>query len=82
MSGSGTEYLRKITFSCPVCLNSVSDKVWVGEPGDFDRVVMNCPVCGAAMLRIDSRNDEVRFSAFLDMRKWISERIGEQRGCR
>lgn len=78
MNGSGTEYLRRIKFSCPVCLNSVTEKVWAADRDDLDQVIMNCPVCGSPTLRIDSPDDDIQFFAYLDMRKAIQERIDEQ----
>ena len=78
MNGSGTEYLRRINFSCPVCLNSVTEKIWLADPQDLERVTMNCPVCGSPTLRIDSPDDDIRFISYLDMRKEINERIDEQ----
>jgi C4-type Zn-finger protein len=39
---------------------------------------MNCPVCGSPTLRIDSPDDDIKFFAYLDMRKSIGERIDEQ----
>jgi len=78
VNGSGTEYLRRIKFSCPVCLNSVTEKVWVNDIADLKLAILNCPVCGSPTLRIDSPDDDVQFFAYLDMRKSIQERIGEQ----
>ena len=78
MSEPRTEYLRKIKFSCPVCLNSVMDNVWVHDPKDLTRLRLTCPVCGAATLRIDSPYDDIKFFAYLDMRRSINERIDEQ----
>ena len=78
MNGSGTEYLRRIKFSCLVCLNSITDKVWVNDIADLKLAILNCPVCGSPTLRIDSPDDDIKFFAYLDMRKSIGERIGEQ----
>jgi len=78
VSGSGTEYLRRIKFSCPVCLNSVTEKVWVNDIADLKLAILNCPVCGSPTMRIDSPDDDIKFFAYLDMRKAINERIDEQ----
>ena len=78
MSETGTEYLRRIKFSCPVCLNSVTEKVWVEDKRDLKQAVLNCPVCGSPTLRIDSPDDDIQFFAYLDMRRTIIERINEQ----
>ena len=78
MSGPGTEYLRRIKFSCPVCLNSVTEKVWVTDIADLKQAVLNCPVCGSPTMRIDSPDDDIQFFAYLDMRKAIQERMAEQ----
>jgi len=78
VSGSGTEYLRRIKFSCPVCLNSVTEKVWVTDMADLKGAVLNCPVCGSPTMRIDSPDDDIQFFAYLDMRRSIQERMAEQ----
>ena len=78
MSEPGTEYLRRIKFSCPVCLNSVTEKVWVTDVADLKLAVLNCPVCGSPTMRIDSPDDDIQFFAYLDMRKAIQERMAEQ----
>ena len=75
---NGTEYLRRIKFSCPVCLNSVTEKVWVNDIADLKLARRNCPVCGSPTMRIDSPDDDIKFFAYLDMRKAINERIDEQ----
>ncbi|ABN07628.1 hypothetical protein Mlab_1463 [Methanocorpusculum labreanum Z] len=77
MSKPGTEYLRRIKFSCPVCLNSVTEKVWVEDTSDLKQAIVNCPVCGSPTLRIDSPDDDIQFFAYLDMRRTIIERINE-----
>ncbi len=78
MSGKGTEFLRRIKFSCPVCLNSVIEKSWVEDKNDLKLAILNCPVCGSPTLRIDSPDDDIQFFSFLDMRRTINERINEQ----
>jgi len=78
VSEPGTEYLRRIKFSCPVCLNSVTEKVWVEDKRDLKQAVQNCPVCGSPTLRIDSPDDDIQFFAYLDMRRTIHERMAEQ----
>ena len=78
MNGSGTEYLRRIKFSCPVCLNSVTEKVWVNDIADLKLAILNCPVCGSPTMRIDSPDDDIQFFAYLDMRRSIQERMAEQ----
>jgi len=78
VSEPGTEYLRRIKFSCPVCLNSVTEKVWVEDKRDLKQAVLNCPVCGSPTLRIDSPDDDIQFFAYLDMRRTIQERMAEQ----
>ena len=78
MSEPGTEYLRRIKFSCPVCLNSITEKVWVNDIADLKLAILNCPVCGSPTMRIDSPDDDIQFFAYLDMRRTIQERINEQ----
>jgi len=78
VSETGTEYLRRIKFSCPVCLNSVTEKVWVEDTRDLKQAVVNCPVCGSPTLRIDSPDDDIQFFAYMDMRRTIQERMAEQ----
>ncbi|MPL99507.1 hypothetical protein SDC9_45725 [bioreactor metagenome] len=78
MSEPGTEYLRRIKFSCPVCLNSITEKVWVNDTRDLKLATLNCPVCGSPTMRIDSPDDDIQFFAYLDMRRSISERMTEQ----
>ena len=78
MNGPGTEYLRRIKFSCPVCLNSVTEKVWVADRDDLKLAILNCPVCGSPTMRIDSPDDDIQFFAYLDMRRSIQERMAEQ----
>ena len=78
MSEPGTEYLRRIKFSCPVCLNSVTEKVWVADRDDLKLAILNCPVCGSPTMRIDSPDDDIQFFAYLDMRRSIQERMADQ----
>ncbi|MEA5037425.1 hypothetical protein SDC9_20307 [bioreactor metagenome] len=78
MNGPGTEYLRRIKFSCPVCLNSVTEKVWVADRDDLKLAILNCPVCGSPTMRIDSPDDDIQFFAYLDMRRSIQERMADQ----
>ena len=78
MNGSGTEYLRRIKFSCPVCLNSITEKVWVTDRDDLKLAILNCPVCGSPTMRIDSPDDDIQFFAYLDMRRSIQERMADQ----
>ncbi|HJJ43488.1 MAG TPA: hypothetical protein O0X66_01355 [Methanocorpusculum sp.] len=78
MSNNGTEYLRRIKFSCPICLNSIVEKAWVEDKNDLKQVILNCPVCGSPTLRIDSPDDDIQFFSYFDMRKTINERIQDQ----
>jgi Zn finger protein HypA/HybF involved in hydrogenase expression len=55
---SGTEYRRTVTFACPYCFGVVTREVWVGDLGEVRRMMTRCPVCGSAMLRVDSENEE------------------------
>ncbi len=58
-SEPGTEYLRRIKFSCPTCLTSVADKFCVEYRQDLKHAIMNCPVCESPTLRIDSPDDDI-----------------------
>ena len=78
-SGSGIEYLRRVTFSCPVCLHSFTVKSWVDDPKDLERLFAACPACGSATLRVSSPDEGDAFFAYRDMRQEIDELIEAQR---
>lgn len=76
--GGGTEYFRRIKFSCPVCLSSQTEEVWVSDLEDLKKLFVPCRVCRSPTLRIDTPEDDVSFFVYRDVRQKLDERIGEQ----
>ncbi len=78
MTGSRTEYRRRIKFSCPVCLHSFTKETWVHDLKELNHFTVQCPVCGSATLRIDSEDDDIEFFVYRNARQEINEMIEHQ----
>ena len=75
---SGTEYRRTVNFACPHCFRVVSREVWVRDLDEVQRMMTRCPVCGSAMLRVDSENEESLVSVLKITCRKIFDAIARQ----